>query len=232
MELRPVCATVVLAVVPTFQKDRYGLVSRFLTLAAIVLIAVAGFALRSSGDAVFANGATRLIVKDAEVGPYIIRVGILPGSPKVGLLHLSILVQDAAGAVAVTDATVLMTATSLELRSIECRFYRASSTTSGSLDGVGPGGGTVQVQAFNTPQSPQLYEGNVPLDALGSWILTLDMDGPLGRGSLDVPLRVTESGGFNLLFVIIGAAAVLIVVSLVWSQRQRSRRSNSKPTRN
>ena len=206
--------------IPTFQKDRYGLVPRFLTLTAIVLIAVAGFGLRPSGDVASANGATRIIVNDAEVGPYIIRVGILPGSPKIGLLHLSILIQDAALEVAVTDAAVLMTATSVELRSIE------------SLDGVGPGGSTVQVEAFNTPQSPQLYEGNVPFDALGSWILTLETDSPLGPASLDVPLQVTESGGVNLLFVIVGVAAVLVVGSLLWSQRQRGRRSNSSANRN
>jgi len=194
---------IVPSVIHTLQEDRYGLVSRFFTFVVIVLIAVAGFALSPSGDEVSANGAARLIVKDAEVGPYIIRVGILPGSPKVGLLHLSILVQDATGAVPVTDATVLMTATSPE-----------------------PGGSTVQVQAFNTPQSPQLYEGNVPLDALGSWILTLDTESLLGRGSLDVPLQVTESEGFNLLFVIIVAAAVLVVGSLMWSQKQRGRRSS------
>ena len=194
---------IVPSIIHTLQEDRYGLVSRFFTFVVIVLIAVAGFALSPSGDEVSANGAARLIVKDAEVGPYIIRVGILPGSPKVGLLHLSILVQDATGAVPVTDATVLMTATSPE-----------------------PGGNTVQVQAFNTPQSPQLYEGNVPLDALGSWILTLDTESPLGRGSLDVPLQVTESGGFNLLFVIIVAATVLVVGSLMWSQKQRGRRSS------
>ena len=185
------------------------MVSRFLTLAAIVLIAVAGFGLRPSGDAVSANGAARIIVNDAEVGPYIIRVGILPGSPKIGLLHLSILLQDAAREVEVTDATVLMTATSTE-----------------------PGGGSVQVEAFNTPQSPQLYEGNVPFDALGSWILTLETDSPLGRASLDVPLQVTESGGFNLLFVTVGAAALLIVGSLLWSQRQRGRRADSSARRN
>lgn len=166
---------------------------------------MAGFALKPSGNEISANGATRLIVKDSKVGPYIIRVGILPGSPKVGLLHLSVLVQDASRAAAVTDATVLLTATGPE-----------------------PEGGTVQVQAFNVPQSPQLYEGNVPLVTLGRWILTLDIDGPSGRGSLDVPLQVTESGGFNLLFVIVGATAVLVIGSLTWSQKQRNRRSGTK----
>lgn len=183
--------------------------SRILGFLLILLIATAAFAVGPTGREASANGAARLIVKDAEVGPYLLRIGIVPGSPKVGLLHLSILVQDAAGAVAVTDATVLMTAT-----------------------GPKPGGGSVRVQAFSTPQSPQLYEGDIPLDTLGSWTLTVDADSPLGQGTLDVPFQVTESGGFNLLFVIIGAAAVLVVGSLFWSQRQRGRRSNPGARRN
>ena len=46
---------------------------------------------------VSANGATRLIVNDEKVGPYLFRVGILPGNPKVGALHLSVLIRAAEG---------------------------------------------------------------------------------------------------------------------------------------
>ena len=42
-----------------------------------------------------ANGATRLVVNDEKVGPYLFRVGILPGSTKVGNLHLSVRIQAA-----------------------------------------------------------------------------------------------------------------------------------------
>ena len=103
-----------------------------------------------------ANGAVKLVVIDKEAGPYLLRVGVLPGDPTLGPLHVSILIQDATGETAVDDATVSVAAT-------------------------GPGAPS-QAEAVNSPQSPQLYEGNLWLDALGDWSLTLDIDSSLGRG--------------------------------------------------
>ena len=145
-----------------------------------------------------ANGAVRLVVIDEVAGPYLLRVGVLPGDPTLGPLHVSILIQDAQGDKAVDDATVSVAAT-------------------------GPGEAS-QTEAVNSPQNPQLYEGNLYLDELGDWSLTLDIDGSLGRSSHTFAVRATAEGGFNLMFVIAGAAAVLVVGSLVWSQLQRRRR--------
>ena len=92
-----------------------------------------------------------------------------------------------------------------------------------SVAATGPGAPS-QTEAVNSPQSPQLYEGNLWLDALGDWSLTLDIDSPLGRGSHTFAVRARAEGGFNLMFVIAAAAAVLVVGSLVWSQLQRRRR--------
>jgi hypothetical protein len=169
-----------------------------------MIVAIAVLGTEATGREVSANGASRFIVKDARAGPYFLRVGILPGTPKVGLLHISILVQDVSGGV-ITDATVLLTATGPE-----------------------PNVSPVHVQAFSTLQSPQLYEGNLTLDVLGSWTLNVDTESPLGRGTLDVPLQVTETGGFNLLFLVIGVAGVLIVGSVIWSRSRRVPRFNSK----
>ena len=151
-----------------------------------------------------ANGAARIIVQDRQAGPFLLRVGIVPGTPTVGLLHLSVLVQDAAGETAVTDAAV-------------------------SVVAVGPegSGGPVRMEAANSLQSPQLYEGNLSLDALGAWILTVDTESPLGQATLEVPIEVQESSPFNLMFVILGVAVALIAGVLLWSQLQRSRRRST-----
>ena len=77
---------------------------------------------------------------------------------------------------------------------------------------------------MNSPQSPQLYEANLLLDALGQWSVTLDIDSPLGPASHTFVIRAAEQGGFNLMYVIVAAAAVLVVGSLVLSQLQRRRR--------
>ena len=154
-------------------------------------------ALLLSGTA-SANGSVRLVVIDEVAGPYLLRVGILPADPILGPLHVSTLIQDAQGDTAVDDATVAVSI-------------------------VGPGSAS-QAQAVNSPQNPQLYEANLLLDALGQWSVTLDIESPLGQASHTFPVRAAEESGFNIMFIIAAAAAVLVVGSLVWSQLQRRRR--------
>ena len=170
-----------------------SLVALLAVLAACVSISAVGV--------VSANGAARIIVQDQEAGPFLLRVGIVPGTPIVGLLHVSILVRDSAGEVAVTDATV-------------------------SVVAVGPQGSDrpLTMEAANSLQSPQLYEGNLSLETLGLWTLTVDTESPLGQGSLEVAIEVQESSPLNLMYVILGTGGVAIFAALLWSQVQRSRR--------
>ena len=150
------------------------------------------------GGAASANGAVRLVVTDETAGPYLLRVGILPSDPSLGPLHVSILLREANGGAAVHDATVTVALT-------------------------GPGTAE-QAPAPNSPQNPELYEGNLWLDALGEWSVTLDIDSPLGRATHAFNVRAAAEGGFNLMWIIVAAAAVLVAGSLAWSQWQRRRR--------
>ena len=163
----------------------------------LFLLLLATLAVPSIGTA-SANGAVKLVVIDEVAGPYLLRVGVLPGDPTLGPLHVSILVQDATAGIAVDDATV-------------------------SVAAEGPGSAS-QTEAVNSPQSPQLYEGNLYLDALGDWSLRLDIDSALGRAQHTFAVRARAEGGFNLMFVIVPAVIVLMVGSLVLSQLQRRRR--------
>ncbi len=167
-------------------------------LAFLTLLTALTLAAAWSGGAASANGAVRLVVVDEVAGPFLLRVGILPADPILGPLHVSVLIQDAQGETAVDDATV-----------------RISTT--------GPGA-TSQAEAPNSPQDPQLYEGNLTLDALGEWSVTVDIESPLGQGSHTFVVQAKTESGFNLMFVIAAAAAVLVVGSLVVSQLQRRRR--------
>ena len=148
---------------------------------------------------VLANGATWAVVQDARAGPYQLQVGILPGSPKVGNLHLSIIVQDAENERFITDAIVLI----------------AAKGPVGAAD-VAP------VQAVNSPLSPQSYEVDIPLDTAGSWTVTLETDGRLGNASLDLPLEVTEPDGLPVAWLAAGVVAVVALV--VWTWRRVRRR--------
>ena len=173
-------------------------------VAAVAFLAVLAAVSSGSSAMVYANGAARIIVQDRPVGPYLLRVGIVPGTPTVGLLHLSVLVRDAASESPVTDAAV-------------------------SVLAVGPegSGGPLRMEAVNSLQSPHLYEGDISLDVLGPWTLSLETESPLGTATLAVPIEVQESGPLNLIFVISVAALVLVVGVLFWSQLQRKRRRRS-----
>ena len=62
---------------------------RYRFLVAAILAAAALLIFAHGPLAVHANGGTRPVVKNERVGPYELEVGILPGSPRVGNLHLS-----------------------------------------------------------------------------------------------------------------------------------------------
>ncbi len=182
---------------PSFPQKResigFGRGRRFLALLAALALTAGMLAGTAS-----ANGAVKLVVIDEVAGPYLLRVGVLPGDPTLGPLHVSILIQDAQGDTAVDAATMSVVAT-------------------------GPGSPS-HTEAVNSPQGPQLYEGNLYLDALGEWSLTLDIDSSLGEASHTFAVRATAEGGFNLMYVIVAAVAALVVGSLAWSQVQRRRR--------
>jgi hypothetical protein len=160
---------------------------RMLTLALLIIAAPAIFI--PSVRTAQANGGTRPVVTNKIVGPYKVQVGIFPGQPRVGNLHLSIKVEDASGEQVLTGATVFTSLT-------------------------GPPGATSVglVPATNTPQDPQTYDVDMPLDMIGSWILTLETDSELGQASLDVPLEVVEPEGFDLILLLAGGVAILALV--------------------
>ena len=164
----------------------------------LVLLAAISLAAGLFAGNASANGSVRLVVIDEVAGPYLLRVGVLPADPIAGPLHVSILILDAESRQAVEDAAVRVT-----------------------VAGAGTPGET---EAVNSPQNPELYEGNLFLDALGDWKVTLDIDSAAGAATHAFNVRAREESGFNLMFVIAAAAAVLVLASLVWSQLQRRRR--------
>ena len=148
-----------------------------------------------------ANGATRLVVNDEKIGPYLFRVGILPGSPKVGNLHLNVRIQAAEGDRIIEDSQIIIRATGPEPEMI-----------------AGP------VRATNTLLNPQVFDADITLTSLGSWTMTLETVSELGEATLVVPLQVTEAGGFNLLIVVVIVVVVLAIAALGWSQMKQRKR--------
>ena len=172
----------------------------------LTLFAAAWLGLAGGPDLALANGGSRPLVTNAISGPYELQIGIFPGDPKVGNLHVSIQVNAADGGAPVTDATVLVSA----------------SGPPGAAD-VPP------VQAVNMPQSPQFYETDLPLDTVGSWTLTVETESGLGPAGLEIPFQVTEPDGIDIIFVIAGGVA-LIALSL-WILERIGKRQKRKPAK-
>ena len=179
-------------------KVKSSCIHRTLTLALLLVASSAVFIFGI--ETAQANGGTRPVVKNETVGPYKLQVGIFPGKPRVGNLHLSIMVADAAGGQPLTGATVLVTLAG-----------PAGAT------GVGP------VPAVNASQNPQFYDVDIPLDMVGSWTLTLEADSHLGKASLDVPLEVTEPEGFDLILLLAGAVTIQAIVLWIRGRVRKDR---------
>ena len=171
-----------------------------LSIAAIPVLALGlSVATLAAPSAVSANGATRTVV-ERTVGPYWLQVGILPGIPTTGILHLSIIVQDIENETIITDASVMVSA-------------------------QGPAGsaGVAPVQAVNTPLDPESYEVDIPLDTIGSWTITLETNGRLGKASLDLPMEVVEPDGLPAAWMAAGLAAFLALIFWTWRRSRRRR---------
>ena len=74
------------------------------------------------------------------------------------------------------------------------------------------------MQAVNTPQNPRFYDLDILLDMVGSWTLTLEIDGPLGKSSMHVPMHVAEPEGLDLLYPLAGTVAILTLAVWLWDR--------------
>ena len=169
-----------------------------------MLLPVALWLFAGQGE-LLANGSTRLLVKDAQAGPYLLQVGILPGTPRVGTMHVTVLVNEAAGGSPLTDPLV-------------------------DIMVIGPEGGTDAgpVRAANSVQDLRFYEANLPLDSKGSWTLAVEINGPLGNGELSLPMQVRASQSLDLVYVLATVVALAALALWIWDKIKAGRRRRSE----
>ncbi|HZA24229.1 MAG TPA: hypothetical protein VFA32_16775 [Dehalococcoidia bacterium] len=149
-----------------------------------------------------ANGRATLI-SSQEKGPYRIDVSILPNQPIVSNTHLSVLVRTVNEDQIITDASVTVTATG----------------PPGSTD-LGP------LPAENNV-TPQFFETALPFDAVGDWLVMINVSSELGEETVVVPMNVREGGGFTN-WILLAAVAVAILTVGVWTwDRVAGRRSKA-----
>ena len=157
-----------------------------------------------------ANGG--MLVHREQQGGYDIAVTVWPPEPKTGLLVFTVLIQAVAATNGGGEAHLAPISSDLTLRA------------------EGPAGTTVG------PFQPQTvlpgfshFDVRIPVGQEGQWTFRLDVSGPLGNVTTDVPLEVLpgEDRGF-LTWLIIGAWALGVLVSggLLVAFFRRIRRSS------
>ena len=141
-------------------------------------------------------------------GPYDIRALLVNSNLPVGFLQLSVLVRNAATGEPVPDARVVLITRHLK------DDYEGWAT------------------ALNSPVLPEQYDVRLNLDSTGEWIISVDVDSPLGQAggqitTVEVPALKRNTSGSLVFF---GVFAVLVggVAYLWWSVRRDRRRQAAR----
>jgi hypothetical protein len=167
-------------------------------IAALVLV----FLLAMASQSPFAASAQQSNIEPYQVttGPYRIEVIANQSNLSLGSVRYTVMVFNAENARPVSDAHVVVRARHQE-------------------EGI-EGWAT----ALNTPVAPERYQGQIELDRPGTWMISIDVNSPLGRVAVEVPSqqvpqpRQSRAGGL----VFVGISGVLIIGAgyLVWSIRR------------
>ena len=136
-----------------------------------------------------ANGRVTKFVRQ-EAGPYEIALGMIPDSPVVGSLHLTMNVLDLSSQTPVLDATVAVTGRGPEAEVAE----------------IGP------LTAFNNPTNPAFYGINTEVDRVGIWTFTVAVSGDRGDASTDFLIKVETP---NPISKVLTWVTVMVFVALV-----------------
>ena len=177
---------------------------RSLFIAALALPVVVALWLSVNLSAAQANGQTVSIL-DTTQGPYRVNVRVSPPSPRVGSLHMSIVLTTVDWGEPVTGASVMVKAVG----------PLPESLLLGPLD------------ANATPPTYNWYDLNVSLLQEGEWGFIVDItEGDL-QTTLEFPLSVSYAT-VNWGVVIVLIAAIPLLVAVAWYLRESARGGLSK----
>ena len=143
---------------------------------------------------VIGNGRARLI-SSQESGPYQIDASIIPAEAIVGRTHVSIVVLALPDREPLTVADVKISAT-------------------------GPAGGG-DFGPIPAPNNffPSFFETDLPFDVPGDWQVQVSVSSEMGDASVELPMRVHESGG-SINWVLMAALAVILMAAgvFIWAK--------------
>lgn len=163
------------------------------------LVVAAAWASLPAPKPVLANGHATERVEEFLTGPYAVRMLIVPAVLQLGISHFSVSLTDAETGDPVTGAAVTFAARGPE-----------------GVPRLGP------VAAAGTQADPLVYGADLDLDRRGIWIVTVDIDGPLGQADLDRTLEVSASRGRTWAWVLFGPVVILLFGAWAWRRSRGS----------
>ena len=178
---------------------------RMAGLALMLALPIVALRLAAPAAPVSANGQTVAIL-DTEQGPYRVEVRVAPPTPRVGNLHVSVVLQTRDDLQPVGDAAVRL---------------RALGPSPESLL-LGP------LIAVPDAGLPNWYDLNLALPQDGEWRFTLDILRGDDTTVVEFPVLV-RAGGVNWGVVAVVIASLPLLVSAAWYVRQATGRR--PPTR-
>lgn len=190
---------------PSTEKLLRSVMSHLIRSTFIAGLALSALALWVTVDADLAeaNGQTVSILETTQ-GPYNIDVRVSPPNPRVGNLHLSIVLLTADGGEPVNDAAVSVSAVGPETESIE----------------LGP------LNTYITPPEFNLYDLNIALAQEGEWRFKVDIARGEELTALEFPLNVTRAR-VNWGVIIALIAAIPLLIAAAWYLRKSTRRGSA-----
>ena len=171
---------------------------------AIIGLPVRTLWLSAIGSSVQANGQSVPILETTQ-GPYRVEVRVSPPTPRVGNLHMVIVLRTLEEGEPVNDVSVRVSALGPEPKSL--------------LVGT--------IETYTVPPTLNWYDFNIALLQEGEWSFTVDIAENDQLTRIEFSLRV-EAGGINWGIVIVLISAIPLLVAVVWYFQQYARNRLSR----
>jgi hypothetical protein len=145
------------------------------------------------------EGGRRLQLNDEPAGPYLLRVATSPTPPRVMDLYIEVRVTEAATGAVVEDAQVV----------IEARLAE-------------DGGAVIRETAtHDIAPIPTEYAAHIQAPSAGLWLITIEVDGPIGTGDSSFLLTISNTLSLGWVIAIGAPIAGLAVLILVFFRLQK-----------
>ena len=152
-----------------------------------------------------ANGRV-VRLETLRAGPHEVSVGTVPGTPQIGVFHMTMTIADASTKAVLLDADVRITGVGPE----------------GTANEIGP------ITATASSRDPSFYEANPSVDREGTWVFTIAVASELGESSADFAVEVRQGNPLIGIVTLLALGAFLVIIGLSARAYLRERRAGAE----